>query len=88
MKQLITRVQEPLAQAVKERAALAGVSVNTYITELLSAAVEGRGSWKRDALAAGRLISRSAPASPPRAAPVTTAPGYASTLVSSERDER
>lgn len=88
MKQLITRVQEPLAEAVKERAALAGVSVNAYVTGLLTAAVEGPGTWKRDAIAAGRLLSRaSRPAPHPRAA-VTTAPGYASALVSSERDER
>lgn len=88
MKQLITRVQEPLAQAVKEHAALAGMSVNAYITELLVAAVEGRASWKRDAIAAGRLVSRSSPSTSSRAATVTTPPGYASTLVSSERDER
>lgn len=88
MKQLITRVQEPLARAVKEHAALAGMSVNAYITELLVAAVEGRESWKRDAIAAGRLVSRPSPATPTREATVTTPPGYASTLVSSERDER
>lgn len=88
MKQLITRVPESLAEAVKERAALTGESVNAYVTRLLSAAVEGRGSWKGDAIAAGLLLSRGTrPAPQPRAA-VATPPGYASTLVSSDRDER
>ncbi len=88
MKQLITRVDETLAEAVKQHAALTGESVNAYITRLLGTAVSGRQAWKNEAITAGRLISRA-----PRPAPLTrpttsTAPGYASALVSAERDER
>jgi len=88
MKQLITRVPESLAQAVKERAALSGESVNTYVTRLLSAAVGGRESWKSEAIAAGHLMSRASRSMPPPRTTVSTPPGYATTLVSSERDER
>ncbi len=88
MKQLITRVDESLAEAVKERAALTGESVNTYITRLLNEAVRGRQTWKSEAIAAGRLISRTPVATPVPGAAVSTPPGYASALVSSERDER
>ncbi len=88
MKQLITRVDEVLAEAVKERAALAGVSVNAYITRLLSAAVGDRLNWKREAIAAGRLAARPPQGPPEPSTTVSTPPGYASTLVSSDRDER
>lgn len=88
MKQLITRVDESLAAAVKERAALTGESVNAYVTRLLSAAVWGRATWKTEAIGAGRLISRTPVPSPRPHAAVSTPPGYASALVSSERDER
>ncbi len=88
MKQLITRVDESLAAAVKEHAALTGESVNAYVTRLLGAAVGGRQAWKSEAITAGRLMSRAARASPPPLATVSTVPGYASDLVSSERDER
>ncbi len=88
MKQLITRVDESLAEAVKQHAALTGESVNAYITRLLGAAVSGRQAWKIAAITAGRLISR-APTPPPQTrATASTAPGYASALVSAERDER
>ena len=88
MRQLITRVPESLAEAVKERAALTGESVNAYVTRLLIAAVGGRQSWKSEAMTAGRLMSRgSRPTAQPRAT-VSTAPGYASALLSAERDER
>ncbi|WP_375504618.1 hypothetical protein [uncultured Jatrophihabitans sp.] len=88
MKQLITRVDESLAEAVKERAALTGESVNAYITRLLRSAVEGRQSWKSEAVAAGRLVSRVSVFAPRPGAAVSTPAGYASSLVSSERDER
>lgn len=88
MKQLITRVQESLAEAVKEHAALTGESVNAYVTRLLTAAVGGRESWKSEAISAGRLMSRTSRPTPHLRATVSTAPGYASALVSSERDER
>lgn len=88
MKQIITRVDESLAEAVKKHAALTGESVNAYVTRLLGAAVGGRQAWKSDAISAGRLMSRAARPSPPARATVSTAPGYASDLVSSERDER
>lgn len=88
MKQLITRVEESLAAAVKEHAALTGESVNAYVTRLLSAAVGGRRAWKSEAIAAGRLISRASGPVPRATATVSTAPGYASAIVSAERDER
>jgi hypothetical protein len=88
MKQLITRVEESLAEAVKEHAALTGESVNAYVTRLLGAAVGGRRAWKSEAITAGRLMSRASRPSPHPRATVSTAPGYASGLVSSERDER
>lgn len=88
MKQIITRVEESLAEAVKERAALTGESVNAYVTRVLGAAVGGRQVWKNDAIAAGRLKSRADRSSPRPHPAVSTAPGYASDLVSAERDER
>jgi len=88
MKQLITRVEESLAAAVKEHAALTGESVNACVTGLLGAAVGGRQAWKSEAIAGGRLMSRASSPSPHPRAAVSTAPGYASGLVSSERDER
>jgi len=88
MKQLITRVDESLAQAVKEHAAFTGESVNAYVTRLLGAAVGGRQAWKSEAITAGRLKSRAFRPSPLPRATISTAPGYASALVSSERDER
>lgn len=88
MKQLITRIPESLAAAVKERAALAGESVNSYVTRLLDAAVGGRQSWKRDAIAAGRLMTRASAPTPSAYPTISTAPGYASALVSADRDER
>lgn len=88
MKQLITRVDEALAEAVKQHAALTGESVNAYITRLLGAAVNGRQAWKNEAIAAGRLTSRGTRPTPQTRATTSTAPGYASDLVSAERDER
>ena len=88
MKQLITRVDDSLAAAVKEHAALTGESVNAYVTRLLGAAVGGRQAWKSEAIAAGRLMSRAPRRSPQVQAVVSTTPGYASALVSSDRDER
>ena len=37
MKQIITRIEEDLAEALKQRAAEAGESVNSYVTRLLEA---------------------------------------------------
>jgi len=88
MRQLITRVPESLAEAVKERAALTGESVNAYVTRLLIAAVGGRQPWKSEVMTAGRLTSRASRPTPQPRATVSTAPGYASALVSAERDER
>jgi hypothetical protein len=88
VKQIITRVDEPLAEAVKRHAALAGESVNGYITRVLRDSVDGRQAWKRDAIAAGRLSSRTDPSAEYPNVSVSTAAEYASHLVSSERDER
>lgn len=88
MRQIITRVEESLAQALKEHAGLTGESVNAYVTRLLGAAVGGRSAWKSEAIAAGRLVSRPSRPSAQPTPEVSTAAGYASELVSSERDER
>lgn len=98
MKQIITRVDEELAAALKRQAHRAGESVNSYVTRLLRIASAGGGTsrqmWKAAAVAEGRLMSRPAPPGRPRAGAVghaigiTTPAGYAVTTVSSERDER
>lgn len=86
VKQLITRIDEDLADAIKQHATLAGESVNAYVTRVLEAAVAGRRAWKREALAQGRLAARK-PARGPRPH-VTTPAGYGSELVSADRAER
>jgi len=58
------------------------------ITRLLGAAVSGRQAWKNEAISAGRLISRAPSPVPQAETTVSTAPGYASALVSAERQER
>lgn len=98
MKQIITRVDEELADAVKREAARIGESVNSYITRLLRVAVTGPGSsrhlWKAAALADGRLARREgeSPTARRRApdldSPITTPAGYAAEVVSRDRDQR
>ncbi len=98
VKQVITRIDEELARAVKERAAESGESVNSYVTRLLQAAVAGprspRQIWKAAARANGVVMTR-----PPRRdqarksgrdlkTAVTTPAGFAAELVSLERDQR
>ena len=98
MKQIITRVEDELADALKRQAGRAGESVNSYVNRLLRVAVVGPGSprqiWKAAAVADGRLASRGAPAGRPHRwnlkleTAVATPAGYAAELVSGERDER
>jgi plasmid stability protein len=96
MKQIITRVDDDLAAALKERAHRAGVSVNSYVTSLLRAVTYGqeqpptaRDIWKAAALADGRLVRRGVVARRPPLRPnISTPAGYAADLVSRERDER
>lgn len=88
MKQLMTRVDERLAMAVKRRAAMEGESVNSFVTRVLNDAVGGRESFKRDAIASGRLTSRPGAACAPSEAAVSTPAGYAAGLVSADRDAR
>ncbi|MGH2520540.1 MAG: toxin-antitoxin system HicB family antitoxin, partial [Chloroflexota bacterium] len=66
MKQLITRIDDSLAEAIREAAADAGQSVNAYITKLLEVNVESRrpastvrSVWRRrnSALLASRRTS-------------------------------
>ena len=97
MKQIITRMDDELAGALKRQAGRAGESVNCYINRLVQIAVGGPGSprqmWKAAAVADGRLAARGArPRRPRRWAlelrtPVSTQAGYAAELVSGERDE-
>ena len=96
MKQIITRVDEELARALKEQAAHAGESVNSYVTRMLrtvtasSPASAGRAVWKAAALADGRLaqrgLHRKALADP--SARLSTPAGYAADLVAQERQDR
>jgi hypothetical protein len=98
MRQIITRVDEELADAVKREAGRIGESVNSYITRLLRVAVTGPGSsrhlWKAAALADGRLARREGESPTSRhwaldlGTPVTTPAGYAADLVSGDREER
>src|SRR5712692_7019462 len=102
VKQIITRVDDELAEALKRRAQRSGESVNSYVNRLLRVAVAGSGGghassrqmWKAAALADGRLAGR-APQPVRRGTwamdvgtPVTTPAGYAGEVVSRERDER
>jgi plasmid stability protein len=94
--QVITRMDDELAAALKARARAAGVSVNEYVTRLVRVAVgapagEDR-SWKAAGVADGWLIDRP-PANPRLAAsrewldrPRTFPPGYRNPVVE-ERDE-
>ena len=98
MKQIITRVDEDLATALKSRAAESGESVNSYVTRLLRVAVAGPNSsrqmWKAAAIANGFVMARPARRFAPRRSgkhmpsAISTPAGYAAGLVSDERDER
>lgn len=98
MKQIITRMDDGLADALKRQAGQAGESVNAYVNRLLRLAVAGPGSprqmWKAAAVADGRLVPRGARTGRPRRwaldlrTPVTTRAGYAGEMVSREREER
>jgi hypothetical protein len=94
--QVITRMDDELAAALKARARAAGVSVNEYVTRLVRVAVgapagEDR-SWKAAGVADGWLVDR--PPANPRlvasrewiARPRTFPPGYRNPVVE-ERDE-
>lgn len=97
MRQIITRVDDDLADALKRQASRAGESVNSYLTRLLRAAVSGavtpRHEWKTVAIANGRLLSRESgvPMSRKRktlSREIQTPSGYARDVVSDERRER
>ncbi|MHB8190583.1 MAG: hypothetical protein ACYDHP_09250 [Ferrimicrobium sp.] len=98
MKQIITRVDDDLADALKHQAGRNGESVNSYLNRLLRAAVAGpstpRHEWKVAAISNGRLLSRTDPTSKPRSraqssnTKLRTPSGYASDTVSAERDQR
>jgi plasmid stability protein len=87
-----------LADALKQRAAEAGESVNSYVTNLLRVAVSGQRSprqiWKAAAIANGIVMARPAQRHGARKSgkdlktAITTPAGFAAGLVSMERDER
>ncbi len=97
MKQIITRVDDDLADALKSQASRTGESVNSYLNRLLRAAVAGPGTprheWKVAAISNGRLMSRKNPNSRARnrikrpGTKLHTPSGYASNAVSDDRDE-
>ncbi|NNN07572.1 MAG: hypothetical protein HKL85_00040 [Acidimicrobiaceae bacterium] len=97
MKQIITRVDDDLADALKHQASRTGESVNSYLTRLLRAAVAGPGTprheWKVAAISNGRLMSRTNLNGRVRnrtkgpGSRLHTPSGYASNAVSDGRDE-
>ena len=97
MKQIITRVDDDLADALKTQASRTGESVNSYLNRLLRAAVAGPGTprheWKVAAISNGQLMSRKNPNSRTRKRTkrpgnkLHTPSGYASNAVSDDRDE-
>jgi plasmid stability protein len=91
------RVEDDLAEALKQRASRSGQSVNRYVNRLLRLAVSAGGPpsdrqlWKAAAIANHALVSRPAvrsDAPPAGSPPVSTPAGYAARLVSQERDDR
>ena len=98
MKQIITRVDDDLANALKHRASRTGESVNSYLNRLLRAVVTGPGTprheWKVVAISNGRLMSRTNMTSPSRTRSkrpgitIRTPSGYANNAVNDDRDER
>lgn len=99
VRQLITRVDDELAEAVRQQAQRTGQSVNAYVTRLLRVAVTApapatsdRQMWRAAALADGRLTRRGIDATPRGwtsrfDTAVQTPAGYASGLVAEDRDE-
>ncbi len=97
MKQIITRVDDDLAAALKNQASRTGESVNSYLNRLLRAAVAGpstpRHEWKVAAISNGRLMSRENLNSRARnrtkrpGTKLHTPSGYATNIVSDGRDE-
>ncbi len=98
VKQIITRVDDEIAEALKCQALRSGESVNAYMNRLLRVVVgappSSRQMWKAAAVADGRLMERAGQAR--RASSladlalktvVSTPAGYASRVVSEERDE-
>jgi plasmid stability protein len=98
VRQIITRIDEELADALKQRAAESGQSVNSYVTDVLRVAVarprSSRQIWKAAAIANGMVMARPASRHEARKSgkelktAVTTPAGFAAGLVSTERDER
>jgi hypothetical protein len=62
MAQVITRMDDELAAALKAQARSVGVSVNEYVTRLVRVAVGGpdstRRAWKAAGVASGLLMDR------------------------------
>ncbi len=99
MKQIITRVDDDLAEALKRQARRSDESVNSYVNGLLRAAVAGpsapRHEWKAAAISNGQLMmsranltSKSRNRAKGRGTQLHTPAGYASQAVSHGRDER
>jgi len=98
VKQIITRVDDEIAEALKCQALRSGESVNAYMNRLLRVVVgdptSSRQMWKAAAVADGRLMERAAQPGRTRSLAdlalktvVSTPAGYASRVVSEERDE-
>jgi plasmid stability protein len=98
MKQIITRVDDDLADALRQHASRTGESVNSYVNRLLRVAVVGPGTprheWKVAAISNGRLMSRKNLTGRTRkqaktpGSKIHTPSGYARSAVSDDRDDR
>jgi hypothetical protein len=95
MKQIVTRVDDELADALKRQPGKTGESVNSYVTRLLRIAVAGLGSprhmWKAAAMADGRPNLRASRTGRPRrwsaGTKVTTPAHCARKLLSAARED-
>jgi plasmid stability protein len=85
MRQLITRIDDELHAALRQRAADMGLSVNALVNDILASAVaddDRRAIVRRRARAAGRLVVPPRPAQVPSREAVDRATRGAGTAVS------
>jgi hypothetical protein len=93
VKQIITRLDDVLAEQVKERAEADGISVNALVTSLLEDAVSeqgGRMAWKRRGLQSGLLVSGRKPArrsGRPRVPPAGLGEAYIDAILNEDRGQ-
>jgi hypothetical protein len=94
MRQIITRLDDVLAEQVKQRAEADGLSVNALVTSLLEEAVseqDRRMVWKRRGLQSGLLVSGRKPSRRKngggRVPPARLSEGYLDAILNEDRGE-